>query len=306
MKILVTGVSGLLGINIALEAAQKHNVVGIVNRHPLKTQAFSVQQLDLRTPGTVERLVDSVQPDWVIHCAALANLEACEQDPQLAGELNIELPRKLARYVARGGARLLHISTDAVFDGSRGDYTEEDKPNPLSVYAQTKLAGERAVQEINPDAIIARVNLFGWSLLGQRSLAEFFFYNLKAGRPVKGFTDVYFCPLLANDMAQIFLKVLAKGLSGLYHVFSSDSMSKYAFGVEIAKIFALNPERIAPISVSAAGLQAARSPKLTMCVDKLIHDLDETPPTISTGLAQFYRLYQQGYPQILKKMRMDE
>ncbi|MBC8332145.1 MAG: SDR family oxidoreductase [Anaerolineae bacterium] len=302
MKILVTGVSGLLGINIALEAAQHHDVVGIVNRHPLITQAFSVQQADLRTPGTVERLVDSVQPDWVIHCAALANLEACEKDPQLAGELNIELPRKLARYVARGGARLLHVSTDAVFDGVRGNYAEEDEPNPLSVYAQTKLAGERAVHEVNPAAIIARVNLFGWSLLGQRSLAEFFFYNLKAGYPVKGFTDVYFCPLLANDMAQIFLKMLAKRLSGLYHVFSNDSMSKYAFGVEIARIFALNPERIAPIPVSAAGLQAARSPNLTMRVDKLIRDLDETPPTISTGLEQFSRLYQQGYPQMLKKM----
>ncbi|MBT3392135.1 MAG: SDR family oxidoreductase [Chloroflexi bacterium] len=302
MKILVTGVSGLLGINIALEAAQNHDVVGIVNRHPLKTQAFSVQQVDLRTPGTVERLFDNVQPDWVIHCAALANLEACEKDPELAGELNIDLPRKLARYVARGGARLLHVSTDAVFDGVTGNYTEEDAPNPLSVYAQTKLAGERAVQEANPDAIIVRVNLFGWSLLGQRSLAEFFFYNLQAGASVKGFTDVYFCPLYANDMAHIFLQMLSKGLSGLYHVFSSDHMSKYTFGVEIAQKFALNPELIAPIAVSAAGLRATRSPNLTMSVDKLIHDLGTIPPTISTGLERFHQHYQQSYPQMLREM----
>ncbi len=302
MKILVTGVSGLLGINVAIEAAQHHDVVGIVNNHPLRTQAFSVKQVDLRPPGAIERLLDSVQPDWVIHCAALANLEACEKEPQLARELNIDLPQKLASHVARGGARLLHVSTDAVFDGYTGNYAEEDTPNPLSVYAQTKLAGERAVQDANPDAVIARVNLFGWSLSGRRSLAEFFFYNLQVGNPVKGFTDVFFCPLLANDMANLFLKILARGLKGLYHVFSSDSISKYTFGLTIANTFALNTELIAPISVSAAGLRAARSPNLTMCVDKLIHDLGETPPTISTGLDRFYALYQQGYPQMLSKL----
>ncbi len=101
-------------------------------------------QVDLLAAGAVERLLDQTQPDWVIHCAALANLEDCEADPALAEQLNTELPAKLAAHVARGGARLLHVSTDAVFDGQKGDYTEQDAPNPLSVYARTKLEGERA------------------------------------------------------------------------------------------------------------------------------------------------------------------
>ena len=95
----------------------------------------------------------------------------------------------------------MHVSTDAVFDGQAAATTEQDTPNPLSIYARTKLDGERGVAEANPDAIIARVNLYGWSLSGRRSLAEFFFNNLSAGKRVKGFTDVYFCPLLANDLA---------------------------------------------------------------------------------------------------------
>ncbi len=302
MRLLVTGASGLLGVNVALEAARQHTVFGVVHRRQLKTQAFTVLQADLHTSGEVERLLDETQPDWVIHCAALADVDACERDPDLAWALNSELPAELAQHVARGGARLLHVSTDAVFDGRKGGYREDDPPNPLSVYARSKLAGEQRVMGANPDAIVARVNLFGWSTSGKRSLAEFFFYNLQAGRPVKGFTDVFFCPLLANDMAQIFLRMLASGLRGLYHVFSSECLSKYEFGVAIADAFGLDAGLITPISVSAAGLAAMRSPNLTMNVEKLIHDLGEVPPSISTGIERFYQLYQQGYPQLLRKL----
>jgi dTDP-4-dehydrorhamnose reductase len=303
-RILITGASGLLGLNLALEAARGYTVFGQVNSQPLHTNAFTVIQANLLVPGAVQRLLEETQPDWVIHCAALANLDACEADPAQARQLNSEVPRKLAHDVARGGARLLHVSTDAVFDGQRGDYTEADAPNPLSVYAHTKLEGERAIAEENPRALIARVNLFGWSLSGKRSLAEFFFNNLSAGRPVMGFTDVYFCPLLANDLTHIFLKMLEAGLSGLYHVVSSQCISKYEFGVQIARKFGLDESLISPTSWREAGLAAARSPNLTLRVDKLIHDLGETPPNLSAGIDGFYTLYQQSYPQKLKSFEI--
>src|SRR4030066_46346 len=143
MRILITGASGLLGLNLALETTHRHTVFGTVNQHVLKPDAFTVIQTDLLAPGAVEHLLDLTQPDWVIHCAALANLDACEADPLLAPHLNTDLPRTLASHVARGGARMVHVSTDAVFDGLRGDYREEDQPNPQGVYARTKLAGER-------------------------------------------------------------------------------------------------------------------------------------------------------------------
>ncbi len=193
-RILITGASGLLGLNTAIESAAEHQVFGQVKSHFLHSESFETVQADLLAPGAVQRLLDQTQPDWVIHCAALAVIDACEKDPQQARQLNSEVPRQLARDVARGGARLLHVSTDAVFDGLRGRYTEKDPPNPLSVYARTKLEGEQAVLEENPDAIIARVNLFGWSISGRRSLAEFFFNNLNAEQPCMGFTDVLFCP----------------------------------------------------------------------------------------------------------------
>jgi len=303
MRILVTGASGLLGLNLALEAAKHHTVFGVVNSNPIITNAFTTHQADLLAPGTIERLLELTQPEWVIHCAALAILDACEADPVRAHQLNTEVPKKLAELVARGGARMLHVSTDAVFDGQRGDYDEQDKPNPLGIYAQTKLEGEHAVSRANPDAIIARVNLFGWSLKGTRSLAEFFYNNLSAKKTVLGFTNVLFCPLLANDIAPILLLMLEKKLSGLFHTVSSDCCSKFDFGVRIARRFEMDESLIVPASVEDAGLKTLRSPKLTLRTDKLAHALGETLPDISTGINHFYTLYQHGYPQYLWGLR---
>lgn len=302
MRILITGASGLLGLNLALEAAKDHTVFGTVKDHALQTDAFQVIQTDLLAPGAVERLLDSTQPDWVIHCAALANVDACEADPALAQKMNSELPEKLAAHVGRGGARLVHVSTDAVFDGQRGDYTEDDQPNPLGIYARSKLQAERGVLMTNPQAVVARVNLIGWSMSGKRSLAEFFFNNLSAGKRVMGFRDVFFCPLLANDLAWIFLEMLSLKLHGIYHVVSSECASKYDFGKALAHKFDLDASLITPSTVAQAGLKAARSPNLTLKTDKLAQALGKTTPDLSTGLHRLYTLYQQGYPQVVGSM----
>lgn len=197
---------------------------------------------------------------------------------------------------------MVHVSTDAVFDGLRGNYSETDAPNPVGVYSRTKLEGEQAVAETYPEAIIARVNLFGWSLSGDRSLAEFFFNHLSQGNRVMGFTDVYFCPLLANHMADILVDMLESNLSGIYHVVCPESLTKYDFGVRLAQRFGLDESLITPTAVSQAGLAARRSPNLTLRVDKLIRALGSKIPDITMGLNRFYELYQQGYPASLHSL----
>ncbi len=306
MKILITGVSGLLGINLALELAKEHKVFGVVNDHPLQMAAlpagkvFDIFQADLTTPGTLKLIIEKIRPDWIIHCAALANLDACESNPALAHRLNAEVPGELAALAASSGAQLIHISTDAVFDGKKGDYDETDLPNPLSIYAHSKLDGEQRVLDANPEAAVARVNLHGWSISGKRSLAEFFFYNLQARKSVLGFTDVYFCPVLANDLAPIFIAMLSKGLKGLYHTVSSECLTKYDFGLRIARKFGLDENLIRPSSVEEAGLKAPRSPLLTLRTDKLSQALGVVLPTISPGIERLFQLYQQAYPQMLQ------
>ena len=299
-RILITGASGLLGISLALEATRQHEVTG-TDRGKLRSAPFQVLRADLLQRGTLDSIVDSTQPDWLINCAALANLDLCEKQPDQAKILNTDVPDALAQICAKRGIRFVHISTDAVFDGRKTDpYTEDDQPNPLGVYAQTKLDGERAVQEADPQVTIARVNFFGWSLSGTHSLGEFFVNNLSAGQPVNGFTDVIFCPLLVNYTARLLLSMLEQGLCGLYHVVGAQAMSKYQFGVEIARRFGLNESLISPRSVQGSGLTARRSPNLWLATHKLSTDLGREIPTFSTGLDEFYTQLQQGYPQKIR------
>lgn len=299
-RILITGASGLLGLNLALDASRAHEVIG-VDRNTLASAPFKVVKADLLDPKAVPDILNESKPEVVIHCAALADIDQCEADPALANQLNAELPAQIADACARRKIRLVHISTDAVFDGQKqGMYMETDTPTPAGVYSQTKYQGERAVLEINPRAIVARVNFYGWSLSGKKSLAEFFINNLHNGKNVNGFTDVTFCPMLVKHLGGILLLMLERGLHGLYHVVGSQAMSKYQFGVEIARRFGLRESLISPQSVDKSSLSARRSHNLWLSTHKLSTDLGITLPAFSTGLEEFYAQYQQGYPQKIR------
>jgi len=300
MKLLITGASGLLGINLAMEAMREHEVVG-VDRGKLKSAPFQVLKADILKTNEINSILDSTNPNWLINCAALANLEKCEEDPTQARILNTELPGELATACAKRNIQFVHVSTDSVFDGTKeGIYTEEDEPSPPGVYSQTKLDGERAVEQADPRAIIARVNFYGWSLGAKRSLGEFFVNNLSEGKKVNGFTDVIFCPMLVNDTARLLLEMLKKNLSGLYHVVGPQAMNKYQFGMEVARTFGLSESLISPKSVLSSELTAKRSHNLWLSIHKLSTDLGREIPSFSTGLIEFYTQFQQGYPQKIR------
>jgi len=300
MRILVTGASGLLGLNLSLRMTGTHTIIG-VDRSKLAGTPFELVQADLLEPDACSRLIDIVRPDAVIHTAANANIDSCELDPEDARLINAELPGQLSEQCAKHNVQLIHISTDAVFDGTKdGIYTEEDSPNPLGIYAQTKLDSERAVLSVNPDAVVARVNFFGWSLPGTRSLSEFFYNHLSTGKQVNGFSDVHFCTMFVGDLADTLIRMLEKGLSGLYHTVGSETITKYEFGVCIARQFGYDPGLVIPTSVKESGLKAKRSRNLRLSVHKLSTDLGTAIPGVSTGIEKFYTQAQQGYPQ---KMR---
>jgi dTDP-4-dehydrorhamnose reductase len=299
-RLLITGSSGLLGLNLALEAMNSHEVIG-VDRAILKSAPFKVIHADLLMDGEVERILDEAKPEWLVHCAALADLDACEQDPEKARRLNAELPGELAKACKARRVRMVQISTDAVFDGNKaGVYTEVDEPHAVNVYSQTKLQAEHAVLETDSKAIVARVNFYGWSLAGRRSLAEFFFNNLTHNKSMSGYTDAIFCPMHATHLSQVLLQMLKKELHGLYHAVGPQPMSKYQFGVEIARRFTLKESEISPKSIASSSLIARRANNLFLSTDKLTTDLGSPLPNFSTGLDLFFTQYQQGYPQKLK------
>ncbi|NTW44786.1 MAG: nitrous oxide-stimulated promoter family protein, partial [Anaerolineaceae bacterium] len=227
-RCLVTGASGLLGLNLCLQFSPTFEVFGVSNTISLSSLPFQTTKKSLEEPEAIENIIDQYKPDIIFHCAAMANIDQCEENPELTFRINAELPGKIAYLSKRKGIKLVHISTDAVFDGQKGNYTEDDQPNPLGVYAKSKLEGENYVSENNPEALIARVNFYGYSITGKRSLSEFFLNNLLDNKSMLGFTDVFFCPLIVNDLVDLLHEMINADLCGIYHTLSCESLSKYA------------------------------------------------------------------------------
>ena len=303
MRILVTGASGLLGLNFCLKMADEHQLTGVTHSSSLRDLPFESVQCDLLAPGVIRRLLDTYRPQLVLHCAAMANMDACENQPEQAMAINARVPGELAAECNSRRIKLAHLSTDAVFDGRKGDYSEEDEPNPLSVYASSKLAGEQNVLKANPEAIVARVNFYGFSVSRSRSLAEFFLNRLSTGNPVNGFVDVMFCPLYVADLIDVIMKMVDNELKGLYHVVSPESLSKYTFGVNIARKFGYDPALVKPVSVAEGGLTARRSPRLDLSIDKLKNE-KILPPDQAAGMNHFYQEFMSGLPEKIKSFAL--
>lgn len=294
-RLLITGVSGLLGINLALVAVEKGcDVVGWTNKRSLKGVPFKQQNVSLEELSSLPGALQSAKADAVIHCAAIANLDAAQQQSELARLVNAQAPGVLASEARKLGIPFVHISTDSVFDGSKGGYREDDPPNPQNAYAQSKLAGEQTVRLAYPGALVARVVFYGWSISGTRSLAEFFFNNLSQGKAINGFTDSIFSPLYARDLAALLLEALSKNLSGTYHFFSRESLSKYEFGVALAWRFGLDESLITPVQTSQGNLLTTRSLNLSANTDKLKNALAHDLPGIKEGMDGLFEDYQKG------------
>lgn len=299
-RLLVTGASGMLGANLALLAQEMgFEVLGWTNSRPLVGAPFATRAVDFCDPEELALAFEAAQPDALVNCAAQANVDAAEKHPEHAFRINAEAAGELAKLAKVANVPMIQISTDAVFDGTKGNYKETDTPNPLNTYAKSKLAGEQAVSEANPEAAIARVVFYGWSLTGTRSLAEFFYNNLTAGKPINGFTDMFFSPLYVGHLAEALLEMLQKHLSGIYHVYSPESLSKYDFGLRLAREFGLNASLIRPISALDSDLPTRRSLNLSMNTDKLQVALGKPLPTQAEGLRTLHADLDSGLRQKL-------
>ena len=302
MRILVTGASGLLGLNLCQAKAKEHDIFGIVHQTQLDNVPFTLIRQDLTDKNSLTEIFNQTEPELVVNCAAMANVDLCEKYPAEAEEINSKFPSYLARNCAERAIPFIHISTDAVFDGKKGNYHESDLPNPLSIYAKTKLEGEKRVLDENPTGLIARVNFFGFSITGKRSLAEFFLFNLISGKKMVGFIDILFSPMYVNDLVEILFNMVRKKLSGIYHVVSSDYLSKFDFGLLISKKFNLDASLISPESFLRGDLVAERSPNLFLDISKLV-STGIGVPNVALAVDHFYSDYLNGLSDRMKSFR---
>ena len=287
-KWLVTGAGGFFGANAGVFLNGRVESVGAFRSLATGSQFGSNVSLDLLSGTSIYEVVDAARPDVVVHAAALASHEACESDPALAQLVNVESTKHLARACTDVGAKLVYLSTDAVFDGSRGNYTEKDATNPFSVYGTTKLLGEQAALAIHEDVLIARTNFFGWGPSGTRSILEFFVNALRSGQQVSGYTDFVVSSIYVQDLLTAIYALVGSDRRGVVHLGASNALSKYDFGVQVASQFALDAELISPVTAAAGSHATSRARDLSLDNSLVELWLGRSVPTQEVGVASAY------------------
>lgn len=236
MKILITGASGFLGGYLAQAAHGKGELLGTYWEHPVAMPGVELQRMDLTNLVAVAQFVRKVKPQIILHSAALANLDTCEVQKDLAWRTNVDAARMMAAVARELDSRLIHVSTDMVFDGKRGNYTEDDPLEPISYYGYSKRAAEEAVLRAYPEALVVRVALlYGFSVAGGNSFSAEIFNRLRAGQKVKVFADQYRSPIWAGNAAQAIMELTAQDRAGILHLAGTQRISRADFARELAQ-----------------------------------------------------------------------
>ncbi len=258
MRILITGAGGLVGGRVAVALKDSFEVTGIV-RTSSPPAGIAAEMLDLTDSQALGRALDRLRPEGIVHCAALANPDRCEEDPDAARRLNVEVPRALAHESRERGLRLVAFSTDLVFDGSRAPYDETAPAQPVLLYGRTKLAGEEAVLEAAPEAIVVRIPLVAGRGHGPRGTAtESIAWGLAAGRSLRLFTDQYRTPTDPDSIADAVARLLRGTQRGRLHLGGRERISRFELGQRVARLVETGPGRLVP---TRAADETARVPR---------------------------------------------
>jgi dTDP-4-dehydrorhamnose reductase len=299
-RMLITGVSGLLGNNLAYYFREKYNVLGLYLSHSVNIKGIQTQRADLLSEVSFKNIVRDFNPDIIIHCASLADVDFCENNQELTDRINILGTKVVVESIKNQKTKLVYISSDSVYDGGKGNFSEKDLVNPQNYYGLSKYKGELEVLK-KSEILILRTNIFGWNIQEKYSIAEWILHELSNKKQMKGFSDVFFSSIYNFDLAKILDIAINQNLTGLFNCGSSTSLSKYEFALCIADYFNLDKDLIQPISIDDFNLRAKRGKNLTLNVNELKNALNYNPPAISESIAAFYRDYRQGLPQKIRK-----
>jgi len=286
-RVLVTGASGLLGCKLVKALAEGYEVTPTHNTRPIHPGSV---RMDIVDGGEVARVLSRVKAELVVHAAAETNVDKCEINKKLAWSVNAEGTRNISAACGKIGAKLIYVSTDYVFDGEKGLYSEDDEANPINHYGVTKLEGENSVRELCEDFIIARTSvLYGWHP-SKVNFATWVIDSLRNGREISAVEDHYNSPTLADNLAETILRIMRMDVAGVYHLAGSERISRYGFAIKIAEVFELDRSLIAPVKMDDLKVWVAKRPTdSSLSVNKAKHELQASLLDIREGLRRMRR-----------------
>jgi dTDP-4-dehydrorhamnose reductase len=274
---LVVGAGGQVGN--ALRVVLGSRSVGTWRQPPPGELAFDLDAA-ARTPELADRLVAAVRPSVVFVAAGMTHVDGCEDAPELAGAVNRDGPAALARATRAAGGRTVYFSTDYVFDGIDGPFTEDDPVRPLSVYGRSKAEGERAVLEADDAALVVRTTVVYGAEPHGRNFAYQVVNRLRRGEPVQAAGDQITTPTYNPDLAAATTALVDAGVSGVVHVAGPEVMDRAGFARRLAAAAGLDPGPIQSLSTVALGQRAARPLVAGLRIDRLRALLPSLPPRV--------------------------
>ncbi|MBN8577458.1 MAG: SDR family oxidoreductase [Cytophagales bacterium] len=290
MRVLVTGANGLLGNKLMHLLAQHPHIraTATARKQPAAMpKEIEFEQMDITNRANVLDVIARVKPEVVIHAAAMTQVDQCETERALCWNTNVHAVESICSACQNVNAHLIHVSTDFIFDGTYGPLDETAIPNPVNYYGESKLAGEKLIQQSKIDwAILRTVLVYGVTPdMSRSNIVLWVKKSLEEGKSINVVNDQWRTPTLAEDLAQgCYLAAIHKA-KGIYHIAGSEMMTPFEIAVQTADFFKLDATLIRPADSTTFTQPARRPPKTGFIIAKAQHELGYHPHSFTEGLA---------------------
>ena len=290
-RVLITGANGLLGQALVRRMSQirEYDVLATARDESPRVEvgSFGYAPLDVTQPEEVARIFKDFAPNVVVNCAAMSDVATCDEHRNEAWAVNARAVKRLAKHCQTTRARLVQVSSDFVFNGKRGPYDEEARPDPINYYGRTKLAGENAVREAGRSnwAVVRTVLLYGTGHdLSRSNVVLWIIDQLSKGEPLHIVDDQYRTPTHVDDLATGIERLVHSEETGIYHVSGPDLVSIYELACTVAEVFGYDDSLIEPVASDYFEEDVERPPRTGFIIDKAEADLNYEPRSLETGL----------------------
>ncbi|MBM77446.1 MAG: NAD(P)-dependent oxidoreductase [Crocinitomicaceae bacterium] len=289
-KILITGSNGLLGQKIVYNLKQRKDVdlyaTSIGENRLLDKLGYTYRSLDITDQNKVSHILSEINPDVIINTAAMTNVDACEHNKEKCWKINVDAVKYLVEASSKYNTHFIHLSTDFVFDGKAGPYSETDEPNPLHYYAESKLASEKIVSENSSNwAIIRTIIIYGITdNMSRSNLVLWSKGEIEKGNTIKVVNDQFRSPTLAEDLAEGCISVADNSAQGIYHLSGPEINSILELIYKVADFYALDKSKIIPVTSASLNQPAKRPLRTGFVIDKAKKELGFKPRSFDEGI----------------------
>ena len=283
MKFLVTGSAGLIGSQVTKDLTlENHEVYSCYyNNKPICGNPL---QLDLINQDKIIKTIQEIKPDSIIHLAAMTNVDQCETQPELAHLINVKSTEILAKQAAKLDTFFVYVSTDYVFDGKRGKYSEDDSTNPLGYYGKSKLKAEEALNELASSWCIARTSTPFGIHSNKKSFPIWIKESLEAKKEIPVLIDQFTSPTYVPNLSKMLIEIVKRQILGVIHTAGASRISRYELAILMSEKLHLDKELLKPIQTSDMTWNVQRPKDSSLDVSKATEILNEKPQTIQHSL----------------------